>query len=430
MSAEERARILHEKTGETLPAGLENLGNTCYMNATVQCLKRVNELKDSLKSYQGGLGGGMGAGEPSKLMATAAKQLFTNLDFKGEPFPPLGFVQTMRMIYPQFNETDDHGHHKQQDAEECYSALLTAFKEALKLSPEDQAMSGGAHDMIEKLFSIELVNTVKNKETEAEPVKETSEQVLRLSCHIDNNNNPINHMMEGLKISLEGDIEKYSDILGRNSIYFKQSKINKLPSYLTVHFVRFYWKKESSLSGTKAGKAKILRNVSFPKVLDIYELCTDDLKKSLDVGREFERKIREEEDAKRLSGKDEEKKDGDVEMKEDTKEESKTGPIVNKKKLQQELEQKISDEMLYRPHGQGLDAGHYQLVAVVTHKGRSADGGHYVGWVHRSGDEWLQYDDDLVSTVKIDDILALRGGGDWHTAYLCIYRKLEVTKQA
>ena len=137
-----------------------------------------------------------------------------------------------------------------------------------------------------------------------------------------------------------------------------------MPSYLTVHFVRFYWKKESTLSGTKAGKAKILRNVSFPKIFDIYELCTDDLKKSLDVGREFERKLREAEDAKRLTGKDEEKKEGeDVEMKDassSSKEESKTGgPIVNKKKLEKELEQKVSDEMLYRPHGQGLDAGHY-----------------------------------------------------------------------
>lgn len=42
----------------------------------------------------------------------------------------------------------------------------------------------------------------------------------------------------------------------------------------------------------------------------MYEFCTDDLKKSLDQGREFDRKLREEEDARRLSGKeDEEMKD-------------------------------------------------------------------------------------------------------------------------
>ena len=112
MTAEERARVLHEKTGETLPAGLENLGNTCYMNATVQCLKRVNELKDSLKNYQEPLGG-QGFGDASRLMTKAAKGLFTNLEFKGESFTPSGFVQALRMVYPQFNETDDHGHHKQ-----------------------------------------------------------------------------------------------------------------------------------------------------------------------------------------------------------------------------------------------------------------------------------------------------------------------------
>ena len=32
-----------------MPAGLQNLGNTCYMNATVQCLKVVPELRDALK---------------------------------------------------------------------------------------------------------------------------------------------------------------------------------------------------------------------------------------------------------------------------------------------------------------------------------------------------------------------------------------------
>lgn len=94
--------------------------------------------------------------------------------------------------------------------------------------------------------------------------------------------------------------------------------------------------------------------MSFPKVLDLYELASDELKKSLDLGREFERKQREEEDNKRLEGK------GDVEMKdeESKKEEVKTSFKMDKA-AEKERQIKISDEMLYRPHGVGLDTGHY-----------------------------------------------------------------------
>ena len=59
-----------------------------------------------------------------------------------------------------------------------------------------------------------------------------TEQVFKLTCQIENGANPINSLQEGLKLSLEGDIEKNSPSLGRDAIWGKVSRVNRLVSII------------------------------------------------------------------------------------------------------------------------------------------------------------------------------------------------------
>jgi len=70
--------------------------------------------------------------------------------------------------------------------------------------------------------------------------------------------------------------------------------------------------------------------------------------------------------------------------------------------------------------------GRYEHFAVVTHQGRTAEGGHYVAWVKKDAKKWLVFDDETVAEVDAERIKELYGGGDWHMAYMCFYRKMDV----
>jgi len=69
--------------------------------------------------------------------------------------------------------------------------------------------------------------------------------------------------------------------------------------------------------------------------------------------------------------------------------------------------------------------GQYELFGIITHQGRTAEGGHYVAWVKRDAKTWLVFDDETVAEVDAPRIKELYGGGDWHIAYMCLYRKME-----
>ena len=64
--------------------------------------------------------------------------------------------------------------------------------------------------------------------------------------------------------------------------------------------------------------------------------------------------------------------------------------------------------------------GFYKLKAVLTHRGRSADSGHYITHV-RIEEQWFRFDDEKVTEIEEEDVDMLGGSGDWHCSILLIY---------
>ncbi|KAJ7963146.1 Ubiquitin carboxyl-terminal hydrolase [Quillaja saponaria] len=370
-------------------AGLFNLGNTCYMNSTVQCLHSVPELKSSLTQYSHS-GRNNDVDQSSHMLTIATRDLFNELDRSVKPVAPMQFWTVLRKKYPQFGQLHN-GVFMQQDAEECWTQLLYNLSQSLRSSGSSENA-----DAVKALFGIELVSRIYCQESNEESSE--TESVYSLKCHI---SHEVNHLHEGLKHGLKSELEKASPSLGRSAIYLKESRINGLPRYLTVQFVRFFWKRESNQ------KAKILRKVDYPLELDVYDLCTDDLRKKLDAPRQI---LRSEEGKKfglKTSEKSSDPKDNDVKMS-DAKGTSDGGGEPSTATEEGEKETQMT--------------GIYDLAAVLTHKGRSADSGHYVAWVKQESGKWIEYDDDNPVPLREEDITKLSGGGDWHMAYIIMYK--------
>ena len=375
------------KSGMVLPAGLENLGNTCYMNSTLQCLRAVPELRSTMS----------GGDLPSNLNSTLA-----TLDASTKAVAPMSLVHALRTSYPQFAQRGKRGGYAQQDAEELYSTLMTAL---------------GTN--VDRVVGLDLEDTITCAETDKEPEIVKSDKVRKLICNIQGGHGiatKVDHLFEGLKLGLQGTLEKHSEILGRNAEWSTTKRISKLPPYLCVQFMRFFWKPTPNNDDHAGVKCKIMRPVSFPETLDVFDYCSKDLQHRLNINRtKFGAQLGDLDD-------DDEKKDDDVAPDKEEGPPAEDAMDVDDEDLKKALAMSVDADF---PQD-GLPAdfmGNYEIFAIVTHKGRSADGGHYIGWVRQDPTKWLVFDDDFVSESNTEFVINnLKGGGDEHMAYLVFYR--------
>ena len=386
------------KSGLVLPAGFANLGNTCYMNSTLQCLRAVPELRDSLKQTQ------------AQDLAGALNSTYAQLDASTKPIEPATFVATLRSAFPQFAQRGRGGGFAQQDAEELYSSLLATLASSLK---------DGDSNVVDKLFGLELEERLSCPECTDEPEVVRKDTARKLVCNIQGGTvgENVSHLFEGLKLGLVGSLEKRSQILGRDAVWTKTSSVSKLSPYLCVQYMRFFWKATPDSADHTGVKCKIMRPVSFTDTLDVFPYCNAELQAAIKANRD---RLGEKVDIKTTEDEPEAKKAKSGEaMDVEEPDEDLAAALA----LSMEDDSAVKHRELLESCGLDKDfQGHYELFAIVTHKGRSADGGHYMGWVKREDGSWLVFDDDLVSESSWEFVQGLKGGGDEHMSYLQFYR--------
>ncbi|GJW68242.1 ubiquitin carboxyl-terminal hydrolase 23 [Tanacetum coccineum] len=249
-------------------AGLENLGNTCFLNSVLQCLTYTEPLAAYLQS-----GKHQVTCRKSGFCALCAiqKHVSRALQSSGRSLAPKDLVSNLRCISRTFRNS------RQEDAHEYMVNLLESMhKCCLPNGVPSESETAYDRSLVHKIFGGRLRSQVKCMQcnhcsNKYDPFLDLSLEILRA----DNLYKAFANFTA--KEQLDGGAKQYQCQQCKQKVKaLKQLTIHKAPNVLTVHLKRF----GSHMSGQKIDK-----KIQFGSTLDLKPFvtgpCEGDLKYTL-----------------------------------------------------------------------------------------------------------------------------------------------------
>ncbi|XP_076936312.1 ubiquitin carboxyl-terminal hydrolase 23-like isoform X2 [Bidens hawaiensis] len=244
-------------TFRRIGAGLENLGNTCFLNSVLQCLTYTEPLAAYLQS-----GKHQVTCRKSGFCALCAIQNHVSraLQLPGRSLAPKDLVSNLRCISRTFRNS------RQEDAHEYMVNLLESMHKCC-LPKGVPSESQGAYDksLVHKIFGGRLRSQVKCMQcnycsNKFDPFLDLSLEILRADT--------LHKAFANFtaKEQLDGGAKEYQCQQCKQKVKaLKQLTIHKPPNVLTVHLKRF----GSHISGQKIDK-----KIQFGSTLDLKPFVT------------------------------------------------------------------------------------------------------------------------------------------------------------
>ncbi|XP_022923388.1 ubiquitin carboxyl-terminal hydrolase 20-like isoform X1 [Cucurbita moschata] len=233
-------------------AGLANMGNTCFINAILQCLTHTAPFVEGLRSVTHDMPCNS---EDLCVLCAIRDHIELSLTSMGGIISPLQLVDNLNYFSSCFRR------YQQEDAHEFLQCFLDKLERCLVREAKDQISFEDDDDLVNNVFGGRLISNLCC--CNCGHCSETHEPLVDLSLEIENVDSLSSALESFTRVEKIGDPEtKFKcENCKEEVLVEKQLKLEKIPLVTTFHLKRF--KADSSFV------EKIEKHLEFPLELDL-----------------------------------------------------------------------------------------------------------------------------------------------------------------